>query len=306
MANNRVIEVRFHEPPADLEGLFTAFVHGVVTPPEGELVRDAMQPEWGSLRFFPQAAPKVTIDGRTAISGKRFVASGPTSRTLDFSIGATRFWGIGLLPLGWASFIGCPAADMTNAVVDGETDGRFVQFAPLAESLLDAEQCEDAELAAIIDYFRRSKNRPPADAQCILDIHQALLDPALPDVKSLAAACNISPRKLERVCARHFGFPPKLLLRRQRFMRSLSAFMLDPNAKWSDSLDSGYYDQSHFVREAHEFLGMSPSDYAALDHPILKDFMRIRAQDKGSPVQTLDSPKRAIGRKSGSPRKGER
>ena len=36
---------------------------------------------------------------------------------------------------------------------------------------------------------------------------------------------------------------------------------------------------------------MSPSEYAALDHPVLSAFMAERARIMGSPVQTLDRPR---------------
>jgi methylphosphotriester-DNA--protein-cysteine methyltransferase len=93
------------------------------------------------------------------------------------------------------------------------------------------------------------------------------------------------------VCRRHFGFPPKLLLRRQRFMRSLAAWMLGGMGKWSTAIDELYTDQAHFNHEFHEFMGMAPSEYAALPHPILSAFMAQRARTWGSPAQTLDRPK---------------
>ena len=91
-------------------------------------------------------------------------------------------------------------------------------------------------------------------------------------------------RTLERICKRAFGFSPKLLLRRQRLMRSLVHFLLDPSLKWIGALDSHYHDQAQFVREFHEFMGMTPSHYAAMDHPILKEVVLERARFSGSSV----------------------
>ena len=81
-----------------------------------------------------------------------------------------------------------------------------------------------------------------------------------------------------------------LLLRRQRLMRSLAAFMLEPRASWSAVIDRHYHDQSHFVHEFHAFMGCTPSDYAAQPHPVLSAFMAERKRIWGSPVQTLDPP----------------
>ena len=55
-------------------------------------------------------------------------------------------------------------------------------------------------------------------------------------------------------------------------------------------MDQHYHDQAQFSREFREFMTMNPSEYAALDHPILRALMEARARIKGSPAMTLDSP----------------
>jgi AraC-like DNA-binding protein len=106
----------------------------------------------------------------------------------------------------------------------------------------------------------------------------------------MAEHAGTAPYTLERVCRRHFGFAPQMLLRRQRFMRSLSQFMLDPSLKWIGALDSHYHDQAQFVRDFHRFMGMNPRDYAALPHPILGEIMRARHEAAGAAVQALHVP----------------
>ena len=44
-------------------------------------------------------------------------------------------------------------------------------------------------------------------------------------------------------------------------------------------------------------MGMKPTEYAALPHPILSAFMAQRAKVWGSPAQTLDPP--GIAREAG-------
>jgi methylphosphotriester-DNA--protein-cysteine methyltransferase len=73
-------------------------------------------------------------------------------------------------------------------------------------------------------------------------------------------------------------------------MRSVAQFMLDPSLGWIGALDSLYFDQSHFVRDCKDFLGMSPTAYAETDHPVIAGFMRERMRAHGSAVQTLDDP----------------
>ena len=93
-------------------------------------------------------------------------------------------------------------------------------------------------------------------------------------------------RSLERLCGRYFGFPPKLLLRRQRFLRSLAQFMLHSAGSWSKALDWQYYDQAQFVRDFRSFMGTTPSEYADTPHPILEKIMAQRMADQGAAPET--------------------
>jgi AraC-like DNA-binding protein len=283
------ISVRFHEPPADLAGLFTTFYRVEFTCPEGR-VSDALHPEWSGLRFFDGACPETRVGEGPWLKDADFTAMGPSSLPIAFTIGTCCMWGVGLLPQGWATFMRAPACDFANRIYDGRKTEAFQPFAALADSLEFAASSELADLERIIAFFRSLRERSPAPDRRVKAIHEMLLDPELPDVAMLADRCGMNQRTMERLCRRYFGFPPKLLLRRQRFMRSLSKFMLDPSLGWIGALDSLYFDQSHFVRDCHTFLGMAPSEYAALDHPVLTAFMRERMKAHGSAVQTLDRP----------------
>ncbi|MEL7454759.1 MAG: helix-turn-helix domain-containing protein, partial [Pseudomonadota bacterium] len=99
-------------------------------------------------------------------------------------------------------------------------------------------------------------------------------------------------RTLERVCRRYFGFTPKRLMRRQRFTRSLTTYMLHRGALWTEAMDEEYHDQAQFTREFTEFMTMTPSKYASLDHPILTSFVEARARVWGSAAQALDRPRK--------------
>lgn len=284
------VTVRFYSPPADLRRYFTTFYHTRIVVPDGGVVEDALQPEWANLRFFRGAYPVSWIEGGDRVESASFSATGPSARCTNFRIGTTDFWGIGLLPLGWAQFVGADASHHANLIADGGAHPSFAHFRPLAQALAEVAGDPLVELERITAFFRGLLAQPPADEARIVEIHEALVDPLVGTVGDLVARVGASQRTVERVALRAFGFPPKLLLRRQRFMRSLSQFMLDPSLKWIGALDSQYHDQAQFVREFHQFMGMTPRDYAALPHPVLEVFMRERMRMAGAAVQTLDNP----------------
>jgi AraC-like DNA-binding protein len=270
-AQGCTVSARFFPPPPDLEGCLTSIYRLELVVAGQDVAVDWLQPEWANLRVFSGARPWAQVGDGIAVEGARFTVTGPSARAARFEIGSTRMWGIGLLPLGWAHFVGRPAANYANMLADAERHPDFARFGKLPEVFGETPD-DEAELARIVA------------------VHRAMVELGLARVADFADLAGISVRALERTCRRHFGFPPKLLLRRQRFMRSLAAWMLGGMGRWSAAIDELYTDQAHFNHEFHEFMGMSPSEYAALPHPILAAFMEQRAKTWGSPAQTLDRP----------------
>ena len=291
MSEGCTVSARFYPPPPDLRAYFTTFYTVSLDVADGDRATDWLHPEWAGLRFITGEVPDAEIAGSPPLPPTSFIAHGPTSTTVRFSAGTIRMWGVGLLPLGWATFVDSPAHELADTIVDGREHPAFAGFQPLADALIGHPPDPPSELAVIAEFFR-ARARKVSDEAKILACHVALLDPDVGTVAELAERAGIPAYTLERLCRRHFGFAPQLLLRRQRFMRSLAAFMVQPDARWSGSIDRRYCDQSHFVRDCHAFLGMAPSEYAAMDHPVMASFLRERLRLHGSAVQTLDTPGR--------------
>ena len=285
------IDVRFFEPPPDLARCFTSFHLLEVRLPPGEIVTDYLQPEWSNLRFFESNPPTVQLVGSDEEIHSPFMVSGPSCGSVRFSIGTTRMWGIGLMPLGWARFVKRPASDFSDRIWDGQTAEAFAAFRPLSKIFSARHLTDDEKVDAVIQFFRKFADSP-RDEDRIITTHEAMIDPRMCEVRAFAEQAGLTVRTLERLCMKHFGYPPSMLLRRQRMMRSLAAFMLAQDKTWTQTIDGTYHDQAHFVREFQTFMHMSPTDYSSMPHPVLSAFMEQRQQVWGSPVQTLDSPGR--------------
>ena len=284
------VHLRFFPPPPDLRRYFTTFYLLECEVADGGEVSDYLLPEWANLRFHSGAMPQAESLSGAQLDGTAFPVTGPSSRAVRFTIGSTRMWGIGLLPLGWAKFVGTTAAEFADGLLDGNLHPAFAEFRPLANELLGQAGNVEVELGLIVSHFRTRLDALVPEEERIIAIHAALVDPEVATVAQLAERAGTGQRTAERLCRRAFGFPPKLLLRRQRFIRSLSHFMLDPTLKWIGAMDGHYHDQSQFVRDCRQFMGMSPSQYGALPKPLIGAIMRERDRMAGSAAQTLDSP----------------
>lgn len=283
------VAVRFFMPSPALARYISTYYLTEVSVPPGETIHDWLHPEWGNMRFRADDGWSAAVGHDPLRQAPRLIAAGPTSRAVQFQTGTMRAWGIGLLPLGWNRFVDAPAAAHTDSFCDGTADPAFAAFAPLLGSVFGDAPDPAAEAARIDAHLLAELDRRPIpeDEARIASAHAALLDEDVASVGELADRLGLSSRSLERLSLKAFGFSPKLLLRRQRFMRSLAQFMLDPSLTWISTIDCQYVDQAHFVRDFRRFMGMSPSEYAALDHPVLRAAASARTAAAGAAVQAL-------------------
>ena len=138
------------------------------------------------------------------------------------------------------------------------------------------------------EVLRAALRRPTSDEPKVAALEAALVDPSIRSVAELTDALDMPLRNLQRLADRAFGFSPRLLLRRARFLRSLHAIRASGRRTGSLAIDPAYTDYSHFIRDAHDFLGMSPQAFLDRDMPLLKASLNLRERIIGTPAQALD------------------
>ena len=277
------LDLRFFAPADDLQLCFRNIYRLDVTLARGQSITDYLQPAYANLRFTDRTPPAAQPIGSDEVVRAGFSVTGPSSKANRFTISSTCLWGFALSPIGWSRFIGRPAKNYANGLWDASKNEDFAALRPLKEILRTSCSDPEAQVAEACD-FLRGLAKPFRDEKRVAAIQAALEDPHMPEVRELASRSCVSVRTLERICARHFGFAPRVLLRRQRVMRSLAAFMLSDVRNWNKVIDPYYHDQAHFVHEFYDFMGMSPSEYASMPHPILDAFMAEQRRVWGSPA----------------------
>ena len=289
MSSDSTIAVHFFQPSPALRPYFTAFYLTEIDAAPGVLVDDYLHPEWAAMRFTEGPPPLACVGPGPLVAQWPFVANGPTSKAIHFGCVKSRIWGLGLRPAGWAKFIPEAAATLANLTVDGAAHPAFARFAPLIGQIFDGRHDPATEARRIDAHLLTMADLPVPGEDSIVTVHQAILDPEVATVAQLVDRTGIALHSLERLTRRYFGFTPQLLLRRQRFLRSLAHYMLDPSLKWIGAIDGQYHDQAQFVRDFKAFMGLSPRQYAALPHPILHPIMRQRMADAGA-LRSVDLP----------------
>ena len=256
---------------------------------DGAEQEDFLYPEWATVRFTLRGRATGNTVGLEPLDIPADSITGPTGRAALVRFRNVNIVGFGFLPLGWHRLIAYPAdrwADKVSAVDAAPEFALLAQLRREINGITDPEQ-----IAALFDHIMlQTLGGPDPLEGDIENIHQAIANPEISNVRDLAEATGISQQRLERLSRRIFGFPPKLLLRRQRFLRTLANVMEHPEMKWSDAMDGQYFDQAHFNREFHQFMGMSPGQYLAMPRATSIASNRARAEHVGQLLQLLQVP----------------
>lgn len=284
------MRLRVAPPPGDLAPYVSAFYRTEVD--EGTVIEDWLPPEEANLRTGAADVYDAAIGANAIVRAPETVLSGPTDRVTHLRIGGGRFWGIGLTPAGWTRFIGEPASNKANRFVDIEGSG----VDPGIAAMLDTLRNDIDDMGEAADLIAHTL-RPMLGRSCIAEatvqrVHRHIVSEDCVSVAALADLAGMNERTLARFCKRHFGFAPSALLRRQRFLRSLGQYMLDPSLRWINSLDPNYWDQAQFIRDFRTIMRMTPSEYAALPHPIVTAAVAVTQAGSGVAMQALFHPDR--------------
>lgn len=243
-------------------------------------------PGWANVRFSVDAGPWLVQFGDSEIFRVPTESMfGPSSKAIRSVAAGGFLFGAGLTPLGYASLIRTPAQATADRISALETE--WPDAAQLRRRLASANSLD--EVKALFDSELRRRLAPPRaeTAGLILALHALLVNDHGTSIDETAVQLGISPRTLNRLSTQAFGFSPKLLLRRSRFLKSLMSALRAPDRPLREVIDAAYFDQSHFVRDSHCFLGMPAQKFLDLVTPLMRQSMTNRASVLGGPVQGL-------------------
>ena len=140
------------------------------------------------------------------------------------------------------------AARLQHRLADAHGPGEI--FRILGEALTAAAPREPALRPAVAQALAVAGERPGVS------------------VSDLARSTGLSPKRLIQVFTQEVGLTPKLFLRITRFQRLLAGVCDLPSVDWAAmAATHGYFDQSHMIRDFHDFAGTTPATYIARRGP---------------------------------------
>ena len=132
----------------------------------------------------------------------------------------------------------------------------------LRERLLEAATPDQQLLVmeqALLARVRHPLTRHPA---VNFALRQFQTDPLVTRVAGVTERTGFSSRRFIEVFRQQVGLTPKLFCRIHRFQRALQRIASSATVEWPEvALDSGYFDQAHFIHDFRAFSGINPSAY---------------------------------------------
>ncbi|WP_034161142.1 AraC family transcriptional regulator [Sphingomonas sp. ERG5] len=279
--------LRYEQPDSRLTGYITDYhVLDSDVGPSGSAI-EWMLPSWPAIRVILADNPIALTLGETIYDPMpEATLYGTTSKAMRVTSSGGVTIGAGITPLGWSRLFRGRADEYRDRIVPLDTmmsadiTGELVSLLRTSDRALDVKD--------ILDRFFLKHMGPPDRSEAeIRALMTLIVDDRTLDLSTAAARIGIDARRLRRLATHHFGFPPKTLLLRARFLRSfLKMLAVRDHADYS-LIAATYHDASHFLRDANRFLGMTPRRFMAMKTPYLDAALRARAAVFGTATTAL-------------------
>lgn len=184
--------------------------------------------------------------------------------------GRTAMIGIKFNPTALTHLFDLDMQTFTNTVSDITTIPRLKPLAALLN------QAPYEEMIIKFDhFFLQLIERSPIKKHVIDAAIELIFEQnGMVSIQEMSEQLNTSQRQIERYFKRYIGLSPKLYTRIIRF-NYIFELMKNADHNWQDLVfKSGYYDQSHFIKNFKEFTGEDPTKYGFDEKNIANFFLK--------------------------------
>lgn len=166
---------------------------------------------------------------------------------------------VGFKPWGIQSFIDFPVSEITNHNLDLKNiHPRKIRHIEEEIRLVKTTEARISIIEKFLTGILRPRKSDPMIIESVKQISQ--FNGQVP-VRELATKFHLCEKQFKRRFTRTVGIPPKLFSRLVRFQYILS-LMDSAQVKLLDvAIRTGFYDESHFIREFSAFTNTSPRKY---------------------------------------------
>ncbi len=214
---------------------------------------------------------KSKISGEWQFQSPHLFAGQITSYFYLENTGWTGSFAIKLKPAALTQFFGLNMVAYLDQIIDLDSFPH-VQLANLKNLFLPFEN--EHKLKQLLDdrFLELCKNATENPLENALTL--IFESNGTASVAELATSAGVNERQLERLFKKYIGLAPKYYSRIIKF-NHIFQLIKEEKCTWSDIVyQSGYYDQSHFIRNFKAFTGEDPSSYFFEERNMANFFLR--------------------------------
>lgn len=169
---------------------------------------------------------------------------------------------IKFMPGGFYPFLKRPLSTLTRQSID------LVDIFGDESILLENDIVAAENVAAQVErsnrfFVTRLQEHPDKNVVLVNEMVAVLVaEPDILKVEQLAVRFDVSVRTLQRLFDRYVGISPKGVIQRYRLHEVAEQIEKGDIIDWLKlSLDMGYFDQAHFIKDFKAMLGKTPDEY---------------------------------------------
>ena len=260
-----------HDPPVHLAHIVRQF--WIVENPDSAILQQKIVPDGFGEIIFHYGDPFRIRMYDTWEEQARMLISGQIRRYFYLeNTGASAMLGIKLMPAAVYALFKHDMSTLTDKVLPLSSVTDSLPPSSILQPDLDPEKrilIALSWLETLITHSTFTEVRRIAEVADRMIAKKGLIN-----MESQASEAGISRRHLEREFKKVIGLTPKYFARVVQFSNIFEAMQARDNA-WVDiALNSGYFDQSHFIRNFKAFTGESPSQYGFDQQNLANFFLR--------------------------------
>ncbi|MFY0592096.1 DUF6597 domain-containing transcriptional factor [Roseivirga sp.] len=223
-----------------------------------EINREKIIPDgYPEIIFHYEDSFSINIEGKWHEQNSRLLAGQIKNHFFLENSGKSGMIGIKFKPTALFKLFNIDMSSITDQVVP------LLDFLPEFSSIdINSFSDKDAfinEIETLVE--EKIKKMKVITSQIDLVIHEIQQAQGNIRISTLAKNAKLSERSLERKFLRHIGLSPKLYARIIR-LGQVFKLMQENDQSWCDLVyKSGFYDQSHFIKNFKEFTGEDPTSY---------------------------------------------
>ncbi len=216
---------------------------------------------------------KTNINGIWQEQGQDLIAGQITNHFFIENTGICKIFAIKFQPWALTELFKIPMFQLTNKVVNVPQDVLEI-LNPIKEIAISSASF-DKKVTQIERWFENLISVSDIEfSKELKAVDLMITNNGRDNLKTIQNQTGISERKLERYFKKHIGLSPKSYSRIIRFSYIFQLVQED-TIDWADIVYvSGFYDQSHFIKNFKEFTGEHPSKYQFFEENIANFFLK--------------------------------